>query len=658
MLGTKKPGGILRIKICAIARNEAPYLAQWIFHHSFLGVTDFEIWVNRSSDSSMRVLQAISDAGVANLEFVEASEAFDAAQEVGENFQFQAYRQMFSKSADTFDYLMFLDLDEFLFTSGLNLSLPEFLETLSLPDAVGFPWLIDNPGESQDLFRLPIDFRGGVFDPHVKTVFKPQVASDVFVHSIETESIRYVSPSGNFFPKSEPSSSGRRDFLTLDSPGKEYREAFILHAMHRTETEYLARLGGGRVDPKLGAIKSNRLGFLTTSYDMMLGISGETQVQYRQRYKEFLKVCAISTNDYDFEGEVKSRHKDALRLISSEGAENFHLQLRGLQSLKDELGLGTSVFLKHSIDVSEVGEDGVVTISGWAYDWLGHQKLDFVISTPEGLVLAIDRRAVSRPDVLKAFPDAPSDCGFLILTSLKLSASPSPFLNLDIRANNESVAEVALVLKKRKYEVVVPTSQNEMWDDSFQPILPDDVLSHLKSKLATASTFLEYGSGGSTYMALRDFPRLKRLFSVESDKDWCETLAARINKQESRLCLVWADIGRTKDFGHPADDSMKDNFATYATAIWDIIESEKSHPDLVLIDGRFRVASFVMTALRGLPGAEIVFDDYMDRSHYHDVERLVAREGVIGRAALFRIPERIDTNLASELFALFSRDPR
>ena len=42
-----------------------------------------------------------------------------------------------------------------------------------------------------------------------------------------------------------------------------------------------------------------------------------------------------------------------------------------------------------------------------------------------------------------------------------------------------------------------------------------------------------------------------------------------------------------------------------------------------MIDGRFRVASFLTTLKKSKKGTKIIFDDYKSRSQYHVVEKII-----------------------------------
>jgi len=65
-------------------------------------------------------------------------------------------------------------------------------------------------------------------------------------------------------------------------------------------------------------------------------------------------------------------------------------------------------------------------------------------------------------------------------------------------------------------------------------------------------------------------------------------------------------------------------------------------PDLVLIDGRFRLACFFHSLLAAAPGTPILFDDYTNRPHYQLVEEFCPISETEGRQALFRVPAELD----------------
>lgn len=167
--------------------------------------------------------------------------------------------------------------------------------------------------------------------------------------------------------------------------------------------------------------------------------------------------------------------------------------------------------------------------------------------------------------------------------------------------------------------------------------LPPAEAEALRMAYGDASCILEYGSGGSTVLA-SELPG-KRIFSVESDPDWAAKMCGYFaeNPGESPVDMVTADIGPTKEWGHPVDHSAWRRFPAYPLAVWDRLEAEGQTPEVVLVDGRFRAGCALATAFRTQRPVTLLFDDYTPRKAYHAVEDFLGRPVTIGRMAVFDI---------------------
>jgi len=128
--------------------------------------------------------------------------------------------------------------------------------------------------------------------------------------------------------------------------------------------------------------------------------------------------------------------------------------------------------------------------------------------------------------------------------------------------------------------------------------------------LDNSTHYLEFGSGGSTYQAsIR--PNIKSIITVESDINWIKKLQAKINHP----CIQYnyIDIQASKKWGHPGESCSPIDMKKYS----DIKIS--SDTDLVLIDGRFRVACCLKIFKQINDNCIIVFDDFLNRKYYHDI---------------------------------------
>lgn len=150
--------------------------------------------------------------------------------------------------------------------------------------------------------------------------------------------------------------------------------------------------------------------------------------------------------------------------------------------------------------------------------------------------------------------------------------------------------------------------------------MTDGEVAVLRECFSKAASLVEFGSGGSTLLAVRS-PSLRRIWSVESDPAWIAKLRdeADIAGAESsgRLQLRHADIGAVGEFGFPRDEAMRDAWPRYYESIWD--DAAAIETDLVLVDGRFRVACALEAVARCRPHAVLLFHDFWNRTPYHPV---------------------------------------
>jgi Glycosyl transferase family 2 len=168
-----------------------------------------------------------------------------------------------------------------------------------------------------------------------------------------------------------------------------------------------------------------------------------------------------------------------------------------------------------------------------------------------------------------------------------------------------------------------------------------------------ATTILEYGSGGSTVLAAR---LGKTVFSVESDQDWADRMAHHVATLSDKAHVHWADVGPTGPWGVPMKPREFRKFHGYALSVWD--RPDFQHPDLVLVDGRFRAACLAAVVMRATRPVTVLFDDYLKRGYYHGVERLAQKEETVGRMARFTVtPGAIPPDMVTQAVGWFT-DPR
>lgn len=128
--------------------------------------------------------------------------------------------------------------------------------------------------------------------------------------------------------------------------------------------------------------------------------------------------------------------------------------------------------------------------------------------------------------------------------------------------------------------------------DTVAPRMSNVEVGLLMQHMAAARSYFEYGCGGSTVLASA-FANIKILFSVDSSLDWI----ARVKNcvPLNRVQFIYVDINADSCmWGFPKDASKAGAWPSYPKAI---LQSEQAF-DLILVDGRFRVACCAAAAMR------------------------------------------------------------
>lgn len=185
--------------------------------------------------------------------------------------------------------------------------------------------------------------------------------------------------------------------------------------------------------------------------------------------------------------------------------------------------------------------------------------------------------------------------------------------------------------------------------------LPEAEAALLRDAYDRASVILEFGSGGSTILAAE---LGKRVVSVESDKSWAQMMRDWLqqNPQPGQAEIVLADVGPTKEWGHPVDDRAWKRFARYPLEVWDL--PDFAHPDVVLVDGRFRVGCALAAAYRITRPTTLYFDDYANRrDRFAELEGFIgAPARIVGRMAQFDlVPQAVPADRLLRILQLMQR---
>jgi hypothetical protein len=637
-----------RVAVAAIFKNEGPYVLEWVAHHRALGVETFFIADNVSTDETTGLLAALAEAGIVrHLPFPTP---------MGRPPQQSAYERIVAQHGAEADWIAFLDADEFLVPAEPNRPLAAILAGLDPGPDVGtvvVNWALYGSSGQMKPSPLPVverfQRRAETAHPvnrHYKSILRPAA---------------YAGPVGNphHFPL-------KRGFRAVHVDGTEVRDVpgkpkglsqhvvwsplRINHYVIKSWEEfYFRKRARGR------ATRSDQLRteafFRSPALNDVLapmppGLAAAAEAE-RQRLEALLSG-----------GDLPVKKPDPL-------------PARGWKNSVDQMLRGFRVAAPQgAIEKVELGPRRVA-IRGWAERGGSGRANSFAvrIGGRAARVESVERVARGGP----AAVPAGEETGFRIVAA---SAAPiptdAPELPIVVTALFDGGRALDLSLPANAPVLVVAGEAGAKPDAAAKPkpkpkpapAVPDrpsmepEGVELLTEALSGAGCYLEYGSGGSTVLA-SDLG-VPMIVSVESDRAWLGLVRGKLAGRTdlARHLLLHADIGPTKALGHPVSDEHWRNFRTYPLAAWDLCRGRGLVPDLVLVDGRFRAACFLASLLFARPGCRILFDDYLERKHYHLVESLAKPDRQVGRMAVFTVPAAVDRDQAWQALLQAVTDPR
>ena len=157
------------LSVCAIAKNEGPYMKEWIEWHMKQGVEKFYIYDNESTDCTKEVLAPFIEQGVVDYTYFP-----------GQKQQLPAYDHCFEQHRLESRWIAVIDLDEFI-VPVKDATIPEFLRRMEKFSVVEINWLVygsggaqvKEPGGVMERFRKHSQ-HGHKLNTHVKSIVDPR----------------------------------------------------------------------------------------------------------------------------------------------------------------------------------------------------------------------------------------------------------------------------------------------------------------------------------------------------------------------------------------------------------------------------------------------------------------------------------------------------
>ena len=295
-----------RVKIVAIAKDEAAYLPEWVHHHIYLGFDSIDVYINRSSDNSVDMLQKIHQH-YPQVRGLSADWIDTCPQDAQSNLQYIVYAKAFedAKQNDEADYVLFLDIDEFWTPKSLRKSVQECIADNPEADTISFEWI--NEFGSERSFQPLARHITGRINPLVKTLIK--IDAQILKHRFHIPDLK---KGMSVLVDGEPVIRDANINEGLHKDLQHLRPVMVIHRAFRSPLEYVSLLNRGRPSDEL-QIKLNRGGYNECAgREVLFELNEKGYTQYIASLNRFIDLLSLDELLVEARQFVKLRYQQTL----------------------------------------------------------------------------------------------------------------------------------------------------------------------------------------------------------------------------------------------------------------------------------------------------------------------------------------------------------
>jgi len=180
------------LSVCAIAKNEGCYFAEWLEYHMLVGVEKFYIYDNESDDDTKKILAPYIKSGIVEYTYWP-----------GEKQQLPVYEDCIARHKFETRWLAVIDLDEFIVPIETK-TIPAFMKRFERFSGLEINWLIygDNGHKTKTNSLVIERFKKHSlpdFNPNrnIKSIINPRFVAHVENHSFPYAIGYSADPDGN-----------------------------------------------------------------------------------------------------------------------------------------------------------------------------------------------------------------------------------------------------------------------------------------------------------------------------------------------------------------------------------------------------------------------------------------------------------------------------
>jgi hypothetical protein len=299
----KKP----KIKIVAVAKDEAAYFPEWIHHHLFFGFDAIEIHINRTTDNSAEVLSSICSEHP-SVSWQVADWVDLCPGDAKNHIQFIIYAKALAEMrlSGEFTHVFFLDIDEFWCPTDFSIKIQDYLLSLASDKAIFFEW-INDLGNLLPFSSIPQNIEGNL-SPLGKTLLPIDLELVELRHHVPLirNKSQHILANGEVF-------EGREKMVQALNPTlNSLKNAFVYHRAHRSEMEYVSLVYRGRPGNSF-KYKNNRKGIPRRSPATLdVYLSDFVYKAYSESLEGFMDSLNIELSIANAQSFVRERYEHSV----------------------------------------------------------------------------------------------------------------------------------------------------------------------------------------------------------------------------------------------------------------------------------------------------------------------------------------------------------
>lgn len=315
----------------AIAKDESAYFAEWVAHHLYCGFDSIDIYINRSTDNSAKMLGKICTA-YPQVNFFQADWVDTAGAKAAERLQFIIYAMVLEqlRRSNEYTHVCFLDIDEFWIHQQEKTNIKAFIDKFERDSVVYLEWLVDFGRDKS--FSLLSNRLEGYLSPLGKCIYPVGIDIEqvrLHISTFSSKQKMVLADGSEYIEQHNKTQAVIEAKNTL-------KQSFIYHRANRSQMEYVSLTLRGRPSSSF-PFKENRNGLPDDQKQKLHVMLNDELYSDRQNlFESFLLDCKINDEYITAKAFVQERYQKTLQQVSAFINQHYDLMLSIFAGVKDK----------------------------------------------------------------------------------------------------------------------------------------------------------------------------------------------------------------------------------------------------------------------------------------------------------------------------------